>query len=440
MVENGIAINNLNHVAASRIGDYQRKGDVHFFRGGSAALGMTVAENVWPLLRWPRHTIDDSSKGADGVRLADVNGDGLMDIATGWEEGGLTRAYINPGHEKVKERWPVVTVGQTPSVEDAVFVDLDGDGAVDVVTCCEGKTRTLFVHWAPTEQSEYLNSAKWNRKVIGDSADKTAWMFCVPMQVDGAGGIDLVVGSKGGDGVIGWYESAADARKTKDYKWHEISKAGWIMSIVAKDMDRDGDVDVLVSDRKGDLRGVRWLENPGAGEKQKQAWENHFVGAQGWEVMFLKVYDFSKDGMDDILLAARQGKEMQRILRYRRLDKSGLRWKETEIAFPENTGTAKAVAVGDINRNGPDDIVFSCESADKGKSGVMWMWQDDVTSRRRGFEISGPRGIKFDRLELLDMDGDGDLDVLTCEERDKNSKGEKGGMGVFWYENPRGAR
>ena len=36
---------------------------------------------------WTRHTIDNSSRGADGVRFLDVNGDGLEDIATGWEEG-----------------------------------------------------------------------------------------------------------------------------------------------------------------------------------------------------------------------------------------------------------------------------------------------------------------------------------------------------------------
>ncbi len=36
---------------------------------------------------WVRHTIDDSSRGADGVRLGDVNGDGLPDIVTGWKEG-----------------------------------------------------------------------------------------------------------------------------------------------------------------------------------------------------------------------------------------------------------------------------------------------------------------------------------------------------------------
>jgi hypothetical protein len=41
--------------------------------------------------RWKRHIIDASSLGADGVRTADVNADGLVDLVTSWEEGGLTR-------------------------------------------------------------------------------------------------------------------------------------------------------------------------------------------------------------------------------------------------------------------------------------------------------------------------------------------------------------
>ena len=61
---------------------------------------------------WPCHVIDDSSEGADGVRLADVNSDGLQDIVTGWEEGGITRVYINPGPDKVTAKWPAVTVGR----------------------------------------------------------------------------------------------------------------------------------------------------------------------------------------------------------------------------------------------------------------------------------------------------------------------------------------
>ena len=110
---------------------------------------------------WVRHTVDDSSRGADGVRLADVNGDGLLDITTGWEQGGVIRVYLHPGYQKVRSRWPTVTAGEVASPEDAVFVDLDGDGAVDVVSSCEGKTKTMFVHWAPQQKNRFLAAAAW---------------------------------------------------------------------------------------------------------------------------------------------------------------------------------------------------------------------------------------------------------------------------------------
>ena len=47
------------------------------------------------------------------------------------------------------------------SPEDAVFVDLDNDGAVDVISCCEGKTKSVFVHWAPRDKDKYLDAAAW---------------------------------------------------------------------------------------------------------------------------------------------------------------------------------------------------------------------------------------------------------------------------------------
>ncbi|HBM76648.1 MAG TPA: VCBS repeat-containing protein, partial [Verrucomicrobiales bacterium] len=37
-------------------------------------------------------------------------------------------------------------------------------------------------------------------------------------------------------------------------------------------------------------------------------------------------------------------------------------------------------------------------------------------------------GSKFDLIELIDLDEDGDLDVVTCE--------ELAGLGLIWYENP----
>jgi len=373
---------------------------------------------------WNLHIIDGSSRGADGVRLADVNGDGLMDITTGWEEGGLTKVYLHPGHAQAKENWPSVIVGKTPKVEDAVFADLDGDGAIDVVSSCEGKEKTVYFHWAPPEPENYLKSECWTREPLAASQKKQMWMYAEPVQLDGKNGIDLVVGAKGQKGTqLGWFESPADPRVSKDWKWHPMDKTGWIMSIVAEDMDGDGDSDILITDRKGKRRACRWLENPGPGAAQTQPWPSHLVGGAGREIMFLVLADYDGDGLKDVLTCAKE----KEVLWFRRLDKTGKAWEEKGILYPENTGRAKAVAVGDINLDGKMDLVVDCESANPPLSGMVWMSGADS----RWHEVSGPDGIKYDRIELIDLDGDGDLDALTCEERHN-----KGGLGMFWYENP----
>jgi hypothetical protein len=51
------------------------------------------------------------------------------------------------------------------------------------------------------------------------------------------------------------------------------------------------------------------------------------------------------------------------------------------------------------------------------------------------FDVTGPEGVNFDRNLLLDVDGDGDLDIVNTEEHD-NAAGVQGGLGVVWYENP----
>ncbi len=394
--------------------------------------GVATAASDPQGMPWPIHVIDASSRGADGVRLADVNGDRLMDVTTGWEEGGVTRAYLHPGHAAAKSTWPAVTVGKTPSVEDAVWVDLDADGNTDVVSCCEGGTRTMFVHWAPKDKPRYLDSAAWKTEPIPGSKNLMAWMFCTPMQVDGRGGVDLVAAGKGGGARIGWFEAPQDPRRLDAWKWHPISPAGWIMSLRTVDVDADGDLDLLCTDRKGEMRGCRWLENPGPGGAQSRPWKNHYVGGRDREVMFMTVADLDADGDDDLLVAVKP----KSLLFFRRLPDAQPSWRLHTIAMPENTGTGKGVAVGDLDRDGKPDVVFSCEGASGDKSGVMWLSYDKTPTENvwTPHEISGPLGIKFDRLELLDADGDGDLDLFGCEESQPVA-GHRHGLGVFWYEN-----
>ncbi|MBC8351333.1 MAG: VCBS repeat-containing protein [Planctomycetes bacterium] len=384
----------------------------------SLALG-----NLWSTIAlaapWARHTIDASSRGADGVRIADVNGDGLMDLATGWEEGGVIRAYLNPGPKTSKQPWPAVTVGNVKSPEDAVFADIDGDGAMDVVSSCEGKTRNIFIHWAPNAPANYLKGDAWQTEKIPCADNNQMWMFCLPMQVDWRHGIDLVVSSKGPNASVGWLEAPANPHDLAAWKYHRLYDAGWIMSLIARDMDRDGDQDVLVSDRKGPNRGVLWLENPGnENASDDRPWNTRRLGASDREVMFLAVGNKGSDYHNSVFATCR-GNGIAML--------SPPEWSLTDIPMPANCGTGKGIAITDVNLDGNSDVIFTCESANGSKSGVRWLSRDEADIWK-DHEISGPDGIKFDRIEMLDLDQDGDLDLVTCEER--------ANLGVIWYENP----
>ena len=382
---------------------------------------------------WPRHTIDSSSRGADGARLADVNADGLMDLVTGWEEGGRIRVCVNPGPDRSQSPWPAVTVGEVRSPEDAVFVDLDSDGALDVVSSCEGRTRSLYVHWAPRDPAQYLDAGAWATAAIPKSRESAMWMFALPMQVDsrrGRGrGLDLVCGSKGeGAAVVRW-ESPANPRDLAAWTPHEIVPAGWVMSLLPDDIDGDGDLDVVVSDRKGPNRGCWWLENPmRASAPSSGPWERHPIGGQGLEVMFMAAGDVDGDGRSDLAAAVRRDD----LLIFRRDDSDPAAWTTIPVGMPPETGGGKGLAIGDIDQDGRADLVFSCEGAE-GRHGVMWLSRQDdsplESATWTAYPVSGiDEGVKYDLVELLDLDGDGDLDILTCEERDN--------LGVIWYENP----
>lgn len=245
-------------------------------------LSNSDVPDTWPKGFWRHHTIDDSSLGADGTRFGDINGDGLLDITTPWEQGGIVRVYINPGNKGLKDPWPQVTAGEVGDPEDSFFVDLDGDGHLDVVSACEGKTQSMFVHWAPTDRSKLLNPAAWTTKPIPFNSDAVRWMYAFAMQIDGKAGVDIVAASKYAlqiDGkagiedsaVLGWFQSPENSRDMASWRRHRLLLGTWFMTLRPSDIDKDGDLDIVTVEEKGPYLakgyqgkelGVIWYENP----------------------------------------------------------------------------------------------------------------------------------------------------------------------------------
>ncbi len=127
------------------------------------------------------------------------------------------------------------------------------------------------------------------------------------------------------------------------------------MSIQPLDVNRDGQPDVLVSDRYGPRAGIAWYENPG---KDNATWPRHDVCKMDVQALFLTPATLEAD-RTDVLIASSKA-----ILWYK-LDGE---LRET-IPLPDWCGTGKAVSVGDLDGDQQPDFVFTCENAVGERSG-----------------------------------------------------------------------
>jgi hypothetical protein len=200
------------------------------------------------------HTAGGPEQDGHGVGVADIDGDGLADILT--PNGWLKQIDANKNDWEWHPDWQLGDAGFP-----IIGYDVNNDGKMDVIY---GEGHSYGLYWL--EQIGEGDNRHWVRRAIDESFSQVHALKLV--DIDGDGEPELLAGKRyrGHNGndpgsydplVIYYYKID---RKTGTFNRYPISvngTAGTGTQFVTEDMDKDGDIDIVVAGKTG----VHLLEN-----------------------------------------------------------------------------------------------------------------------------------------------------------------------------------
>jgi len=416
---------------------------------------------------WDRHRIHYHSILCNGLDPADINGDGFWDYVTNYEDDGNIIISVHPGLEKVKEKWPTLTIGSVPSNESSCFGDFDGDGNPDVASGHGdqgegGAYSGVLMYWHPGKEKVMDDEAWIEAGDIPESLNMGQYLFIRGKDINSDGALDIVIGGRRlgsvdkddpNDPIVGlrWIEAPkakSDRRDLSKWKVHPIdpdliSGHGFYLA----DVDGDGDTDVVNANNDwGTPEGgqyVMWYRNPGQDAAQNQQWErfNLYHGNDFYTKPGIICKDLDGDGRNDILTNVNnyiyyfhnEGGETPDFNLIKIEKPEYARWRTRPIQMADIDGNGKMdVCVGLIHHDGllPADVASIMWMEYTGETPTADNWKFHVIKWGDGADLGRRfRGEKWDNFIFSDVDRDGDLDlVANCEEYTE--------LGVEWFENP----
>ena len=126
-------ITNLVHVGGLAVGDVDRDGDVDIVFGCYGDAGAGSANKVWRNNGSAFFTDSGQSLGSAytrDVQLADIDGDGDLDMICGNYQGSGNRIWLNNGAGNFSDAGLSIGTGNTLAI---ALADVDHDGDLDLV-------------------------------------------------------------------------------------------------------------------------------------------------------------------------------------------------------------------------------------------------------------------------------------------------------------------
>lgn len=294
----------------------------------------------------------------------------------------------------------------TQAVAHPIVADLDGDGAGDLVLHAHidpyhihDPSREPGLYWFPSPLRREFGTL-FRGPLTGDRVDAA--------DINGDGRIDIASGRYAADGteLVCWYENPGPGGLAEGVIWKEHvlgTQAGHIKDILCRDIDGNGQVDVIT---RGHTESSVFFQTA-------EAWKKRVLAHERREGLALG--DLDLDGDLDIVM-------------------NGF-WFETpddplkgdfllhvfdDLWFTQDTGSwqdnAVSAAVGDLNADGLPDIVMG--HAENVGYPLVWYSVEAVEQVTTGPWQRHTIAATFDWCETIDLgdvDLDGDLDLLAAK-------------------------
>ena len=365
-------------------------------------------------LYFTEHAISDSADGAQSVYAVDVDGDGDIDVLAAANLADDITWWENTATFTISPTWTTYSINSAADgVESVHAADIDGDGDLDVVAALYGDNE---VAWYENDGSP---DAGWTKHTVKDyTGNGMADAFVA--DIDDDGDLDIISAEGSGDKIL--YHINDGTPGNGVWTTETVlsgSDADGALSVYVADIDDDGDLDIVAALFIGS-KSI-WIENDGS--PNDGGWTPHDVYASDSdkEPYDIDVGDIDGDGDLDIV-EADQGNKV-RWYENDGTPESG-DWSSTRIKGA--LSGAFSVAIADMDNDGDLDVVSAAYSGNT----VSWHLNDGSPGDAIWTTYTVATPTKPTSVFPIDIDHDGDIDIVSCAETGTSSNGK-----VRWYVN-----
>lgn len=384
-----------NPTAKMSVGDLDNDGDLDlvFPEQGNIDGDISWFENINGKLR--RHLLYSELRGARIPKLADIDKDGDSDI--------LLTVSSNLSDEE-DELLLYENIGNNNFINwrlndsldmaaDVEPADIDGDGDLDVFASA---TKANDLVWMRNDGSK----SNWETKIIDSNVNEIYGIVAVDLDKDNDN--DVVVCSRNDDKIF-WYRNNGKGEFNKLVVDANVDAP---FEIEAADIDGDGDIDLAMAANSITNTGVLYLNN-GSQSFTRQ------ILLTGKSASDLEIADWNQDGRKDILFslyAPIPASPQQEIVSV--INNGSNIFVTRPIIINAEKGTSLKVV--DLDKDGNLDLLIG---RNDGLRLIAWMRNNNGNLTQNVIStLSSGTGQVFG-IEVGDMNNDGKNEVIFADAR-----------------------